>query len=225
MMLLIDVVTKGGWLMIPIAICSVFALGIILERLVSYSRIKGNIQKITHKLAPLIIGNKISEARLLCEESQGFISHMFLVALQELQNDEQLNQSMDEEIALAQRILDEEIQVTIIPSLEKRLNALDTLARGTPLLGLLGTVIGMIKVFNTITTSGVGNASLLAGGISEALITTAAGLVVAIPTLMFYRYFRGLIEDYVVRMEEEAIKMVEVIHGEREQDTQTETES
>ena len=197
-MLLIDVVTKGGWLMIPIAICSVFALGIILERLVNYSRVKGNIQKITHKLAPLIIGNKISEARLLCEETNGFISRMFLVALQELQSDEQLNQSMDEEIALSQRILDEEIQVTIIPSLERRLNALDTLARGTPLLGLLGTVIGMIKIFFTL---GIGDSvpdpALLSKGIGLALITTAAGLIVAIPSFFLHRYFQGKVDRLV----------------------------
>jgi biopolymer transport protein ExbB len=197
-MLLIDVVTKGGWLMIPIVICSVFALGIILERLVSYSRIKGNIQKITQKLAPLIIGNKISEARLLCEESKGFISHMFLVALQELQSDEQSSQSMDENIALVQRILDEEIQVTIIPSLERRLNALDTLARGTPLLGLLGTVIGMIKIFFTL---GIGDSvpdpALLSKGIGLALITTAAGLVVAIPSFFLHRYFQGKVDRLV----------------------------
>jgi len=197
-MLWIDVVTKGGWLMIPIAICSVFALGIILERLVSYSRIKGNIQKITQKLAPLIIGNKISEARLLCEESKGFISQMFLVALQELGSDDQSNPSMDEDIALVQRILDEEIQVSIIPSLERRLNALDTLARGTPLLGLLGTVIGMIKIFFTLGIGdGVPDPALLSKGIGLALVTTAAGLVVAIPCFFLHRYFQGKVDRLV----------------------------
>ena len=197
-MLWIDVVTKGGWLMIPIAICSVFALGIILERLVSYSRIKGNIQKITQKLAPLIIGNKISEARLLCEESKGFISQMFLVALQELGSDDQSNPSMDEDIALVQRILDEEIQVSIIPSLERRLNALDTLARGTPLLGLLGTVIGMIKIFFTLGIGdGVLDPALLSKGIGLALVTTAAGLVVAIPCFFLHRYFQGKVDRLV----------------------------
>jgi biopolymer transport protein ExbB len=82
-----------------------------------------------------------------------------------------------------------------------------------PVLGLLGTVIGMIKVFAVITTQGVGDAGVLAGGISEALITTAAGLTVAIPALMFHRYFRGRIDELVVTMEQEALKMVEVLHG------------
>ena len=76
----------------------------------------------------------------------------------------------------------------------------------------------MIKVFSVITSEGVGNPTVLSGGISEALITTAAGLSVAIPSLMFYRYFRGKVEELVVIMEQEAIKMVEVIHGDRESD-------
>lgn len=197
-MLLIDVMIKGGWLMIPISLCSVFSLGIIFERLVRYSRIKGNIRKITQKLGPLIVGNKFSEASLLCEENKGFISRLFLVALQELQKDSQLNRSVDEEIGLTQRILDEEIQVTIIPSLERRLNALDTLARGTPLLGLLGTVIGMIKVFFTL---GIGQSApdpaLLARGIGLALITTAAGLIVAIPSFFMHRYFQARVDHLV----------------------------
>jgi biopolymer transport protein ExbB len=79
-------------------------------------------------------------------------------------------------------------------------------------LGLLGTVIGMIKVFNAITSEGVGDPTVLAGGISEALITTAAGLLVAIPSLMFYRYFQGKVEQLVLRMEDEAIKVVDVMH-------------
>lgn len=197
-MLLIDVMIKGGWLMIPISLCSVFSLGIILERLVHYSRTKGNIEKITQKLAPLIVGNKFSEASLLCEENEGFISHLFLVALQELQKDLHSNRPVDEEIGITQRILDEEIQVAVIPSLENRLNALDTLARGTPLLGLLGTVIGMIKVFFTL---GIGQSApdpaLLAKGIGLALITTAAGLIVAIPSFFMHRYFQGRVDHLV----------------------------
>ena len=86
------------------------------------------------------------------------------------------------------------------------------------MLGLLGTVIGMIKVFTVITSQGIGDPSVLSEGISEALLTTAAGLSVAIPSLMFYRYFRGKVDDLVVTMEQEALKMVEVMHGIREKD-------
>jgi len=110
----------------------------------------------------------------------------------------------------------EEAGRQVVHELERYLNTLGTIAAITPLLGLLGTVIGMIKVFTTITAMGVGDPKVLADGISEALITTAAGLSVAIPALMFYRYFRGKVDAHVIRMEEEALKMVEVIHGERE---------
>ena len=116
-------------------------------------------------------------------------------------------------------IMKEAIEETgrqVVLELERFLNTLGTIASITPLLGLLGTVIGMIKVFSAITAQGVGNPAVLAGGISEALITTAAGLSVAIPSLMFYRYFRGKVDMLVIRMEEESLKLVEVIHGERE---------
>ena len=103
----------------------------------------------------------------------------------------------------------------VVHQLERFLNTLGTIASISPLLGLLGTVIGMIKVFNAITSSGVGNAAPLAGGISQALITTAAGLSVAIIALMFHRYFRGRVDELVVKMEEEAIKMVDVLHNNR----------
>ena len=112
----------------------------------------------------------------------------------------------------------ETLELDMQAELERHLNTLGTIASITPLLGLLGTVIGMIKVFSAIMVSGVGNPNELAGGISEALITTAAGLSVAIPSLMFHRYFSGQVNKLVVGMEEQALKMVEVMKGQREQD-------
>ncbi|KAA3633743.1 MAG: MotA/TolQ/ExbB proton channel family protein [Proteobacteria bacterium] len=103
----------------------------------------------------------------------------------------------------------------VIHDLERYLNALGTIAAITPLLGLLGTVIGMIDVFAAITTSGVGNPAVLAGGISKALITTAAGLTVGIPSLMFHRYFRGRVTELAIDMEQEALRFLEFVHGER----------
>ena len=99
----------------------------------------------------------------------------------------------------------------MVYQLERFLNTLGTIAGISPLLGLLGTVIGMIKVFSAILAHGVGNANQLAGGISEALITTAAGLTVAIPSFFFSRYFKGQVEAYVVSMEEQAINLIEAI--------------
>ncbi|NOX42887.1 MAG: MotA/TolQ/ExbB proton channel family protein [Gammaproteobacteria bacterium] len=104
----------------------------------------------------------------------------------------------------------------VAQDLEKFLNSLGTVAAVTPLLGLLGTVIGMIKVFAAITSQGIGDPAVLAGGISEALITTASGLSVAIPALMFHRFFRGRVDELVIDMEKEALKMVEIMAGDRE---------
>ena len=99
----------------------------------------------------------------------------------------------------------------VVHELERFLNTLGTIAGITPLLGLLGTVIGMIKVFSAIMISGVGDAQVLAGGISQALITTASGLTVAIPSYFFYRYFRGRVAEYVISMEEKAISLIDCI--------------
>lgn len=113
----------------------------------------------------------------------------------------------------------EEAAAHVVHELQKYLNTLGTIAAVAPLLGLLGTVLGMIKVFAEIMTQGTGNASALAGGISEALITTAAGLTVAIPALIMHRYFVGRIDGIVVELEQEAIKLVDALHSEENTDT------
>jgi biopolymer transport protein ExbB len=109
----------------------------------------------------------------------------------------------------------EEVAGHVVHELERYLNTLGTVAAITPLLGLLGTVVGMIRVFTAIKLEGTGNSAVLAGGISEALITTAAGLTVAIPSLFFYRFFQRRVDELVVHMEQEAIKLVEVMNSER----------
>ncbi|MCW8963527.1 MAG: MotA/TolQ/ExbB proton channel family protein [Gammaproteobacteria bacterium] len=204
-----EIVKAGGWVMVPILLCSIVAFAIIAERFWSLQKKK--------VVPPNLVADVWSSFR-----DQSFDQE----ALQQLKRGSALGRVLAAGLVNLQHdreVMKEAIEETgrhVVHELERFLNTLGTIASITPLLGLLGTVIGMIKVFNTITTSGVGNASLLAGGISEALITTASGLVVAIPSLMFYRYFRGLLDEYVVRMEEEALKLVEVIHGEREEDTQ-----
>ena len=100
----------------------------------------------------------------------------------------------------------------LVHDLERYLNTLGTVAAVAPLLGLLGTVVGMIRVFTEITVQGTGNANALAGGISEALITTAAGLVVAIPALVMHRFFTGKIDTIVVGLEQVSIKLVDALH-------------
>jgi len=112
----------------------------------------------------------------------------------------------------------QEAAAHVIHDMERYLNTLGTIAAIAPLLGLLGTVIGMIKVFTAIMVQGTGNAGVLAGGISEALITTAAGLSVAIPALIMHRYFLRRIDTVVVTLEQETIKLVDALHGDRKVD-------
>lgn len=114
----------------------------------------------------------------------------------------------------------EEVGRHVAHDLERFLGALGTIATASPLLGLLGTVLGMIKIFSVVSTQGVGDPGLLAGGIAEALITTVTGLFIAIPSLILYRFFRSRVDDLVITMEQEALKMVEIMLGERERDLQ-----
>jgi len=200
----LELVKAGGWLMLPIIACSVIALAIIVERIWSL-QVRRVLPK--HLVAQVWRWEKIHQ---LNDER-----------LAELQASSPLGSILAAGIANRHEnrdVMKESIEDTgrhIVHELERYLNTLGTIAAITPLLGLLGTVIGMIKVFATITTQGVGNPGALAGGISEALITTAAGMSVAIPTLMFYRYFRGRVRMLVLKMEQEAMIMVEIMHGQR----------
>jgi len=116
-MSIFDLIIKGGLLMIPISLCSVFSLGIIVERVIHYRKAKGNVNKLREKLEPLIIGNKVGEGRLLCEESGGTISNIFRVALQELQKEPDMTQPVEDEIEVTRRVIDEELQVSVLPTL------------------------------------------------------------------------------------------------------------
>lgn len=197
-------VKAGGWLMLPIIACSVIALAIIVERLWSL-QIRRVLPK--HLVAQVWRWEKVHQ---LNDEN-----------LRDLQASSPLGAILAAGILNRQQsrdVMKESIEDTgrhVVHELERYLNTLGTIAAITPLLGLLGTVTGMIKVFATITTQGVGNPGSLAGGISQALLTTAAGMSVAIPTLMFYRYFRGRVRMLVLRMEQEALTMVEIMHGQR----------
>ena len=199
-----ELVKAGGWLMLPIIVCSVVALAIIVERIWSL-QMRRVLPK--HLVAQVWRWEKVHQ---LNDEN-----------LRDLQASSPLGSILAAGILnryQSRDIMKESIEDTgrhIVHELERYLNSLGTIAAITPLLGLLGTVIGMIKVFATITTQGVGDPGALAGGISEALLTTAAGMSVAIPTLMFFRYFRGRVRMLVLRMEQEAMTMIEIMHGQR----------
>ena len=202
-----EIVKAGGWLMAPIILCSIVALAIIGERLWSLQRKRTIPKNLVAQIWQMHSGGPLSREQIGVIRSGSPLGRVLASGLSNARNSREV---MKESI--------EETGRHVVHEFERYLNSLGTIAAITPLLGLLGTVIGMIKVFAVITSEGVGNPAVLAGGISEALITTAAGLTVAIPALMAHRYFRGLIDQIVVYIEQEAIKMVEVIHGDRVSD-------
>ncbi len=202
-----ELVTAGGWLMLPIIACSIIAFAIIAERLWTL-RIKRVIpRQLVAQVWDQAKGKKLDLERLQELRAGSPLGRILAAGL--------MNRNASREI------MKEAIEDTgrhVVHELERYINTLGTIAAISPLLGLLGTVIGMIQVFSTITTQGVGNPGALASGISQALITTAAGMVVAIPSLMAYRYFRGKVNMLVIRMEQQALRMVEVLHGQRSRD-------
>ncbi len=206
-----DIILAGGWLMVPIIACSVLATAIIVERLWA---LQGSRVTPRHLLAQVWHWERkreLDKERIIQIRNGSPLGRVLAAGL--------VNRDKDREI-MKEAI--EDVGRHVVHDLQRYLNSLGTIAAISPLLGLLGTVIGMIKVFTAMTTAGVGNVASLAGGISEALITTAAGLVVAIPSLMFYRYFQGRVDALVVEMEQQAIKLIEVMHGQREREPEDE---
>lgn len=198
----------GGWLMGFILLCSVLALAICIERLYTL-----NPKKISppHLLATVwkqLKAGELDTARLRSLKQSSPLGRILAAGLGNA------NHGRD--------VMKESIQDAashVVHDLERYLNTLGTIAAVAPLLGLLGTVVGMIRVFAEIMTQGTGNASALAGGISEALITTAAGLMVAIPALVMHRYFVGRINAIVVGLEQETIKLVDALHNDDRADS------
>ncbi|PFG54951.1 biopolymer transport protein ExbB [Marinobacter sp. LV10R520-4] len=204
-----ELLKAGGILMVPILFCSVLALAIIFERFWSLRDSRIAPPQVLNELWRWIKKKELNGKRLKTLQASSPMGRVLASGL--------LNAKHGREV-MKESIEHEASQV--VHQLERFLNPLGTVATITPLLGLLGTVIGMIKVFAEIQLAGVGNAGNLAGGISEALITTASGLSVAIPALIAHRYFIRRVDALVVNMEQEAIKLVEVVHGDREIDVE-----
>ena len=199
---MLELVKAGGWLMIPILACSVIAMAIIIERFWTLRARRIAPENLVVQVWQWARGGELNETRLRALRLGSPLGRILAAGLA---NRHRNREEMKESI--------EDTGRHVVHDLERYLNALGTIAAVTPLLGLLGTVIGMIKVFAVITTQGVGDPAILAGGISEALMTTAAGLTVAIPSLLFHRYFRGRVDELVITMEQEALKLVEALHG------------
>jgi len=196
----LEIILAGGWMMVPILLCSTFAVAIIIERFWTLRKRRVTPEGLGAMVEDWAASHELDERHLDELRVDSPLGRIYAAALANRKRSRELIKEAVEDTGRH-----------VVHDLERFLNTLGTIAGISPLLGLLGTVIGMIKVFSAIMTSGVGDANVLAGGISEALITTAAGLTVAIPSYFFYRYFRGSVAEYVITMEERAIKLIECI--------------
>lgn len=196
-----EILKDGGLLMLPIIACSIFALGIIVERFLNLREDKILPENDAKELYLMVQRREINERRVSEIADASPLGSIMMTGLMHSNK--------------PRHILKEHMEETgrfVAHSMERYLNALGTIAAITPLLGLLGTVIGMIEVFSVITANGAGNSELLAGGISKALITTATGIAVAVPSLFFHRYFRARVDALTVSLEQEASRFADELN-------------
>jgi len=202
----LEIVRAGGWIMWPIILCSVVAMAIIGERFWSLQKKNVVPKGLVAQVWKWVKEGKLDKKRLSVLRNHSPLGQILAAGL--------ANRQQNREIMKASM---EEASNQVIHELERYLNTLGTIAEIAPLLGLLGTVAGMIRMFAAVGEVGLGNPMVLSSGLSEALITTATGLSIAIPAFIFYRYFQSVVDELVLSMEQEASKMVNILYGEREQ--------
>lgn len=200
-----ELVKSGGWVMWPLMLCSIAAMAIIGEKFWSLQKKYVTPPQLIEKIQQGLEQQELDQPYILALCSTSPLGRILAAGL--------INRKREREV------MKEAIQDAgrhVVPELERYLNTLGTIAAISPFLGLLGTVLGMIQMFSGLGTQGIGDPAIIASGIGQALITTASGLGVAIPSLMFYRYFRGRTSTLLLDMEREAIKLLEILSARRE---------
>ncbi len=195
-----EIFLAGGPFMWPILLCSVVSVSIVLERLWTLQARRVMPPDLTRKLWKLIEAGQVTDKTIAALESNSALGKILAVGMA---NRHRPRSIMMERLEDAGRHVAHE--------LNRFLNMLGTIAGVSPLLGLLGTVTGIIKSFNVISTGGLADPRALSGGISEALITTAAGLCVAIPAYVAYRYLRGRVDGIIVQIEKDVLRFTEAL--------------
>jgi biopolymer transport protein ExbB len=184
---MLEYFVKGGFLMYPILLCSIISLTIIIERLIFYATLKIN-PVVTHKIFELVSNKEFEKSKKLAETLPNVVKSIFIKGI-----DEYYTANFEEVV--------EEIAEQQVYKLNRFLPLLGAIASISTLLGFTGTVTGMIKAFESIAQAGYASPQVVAKGIAEALITTAAGLIVAIPTISFYHYFTYRADRFVTQLE------------------------
>ena len=197
-----EIVRAGGPLMWPIILCSIVALGITVERLWTLQARRVMPTGLLEKVWQLVDANQVNDKVIASLQRNSPLGRVLAAGLASRHRPRE---------QMMERL--EDTGRHVVHELERFLNTLGTIAGVTPLIGLLGTVTGIIKAFNAISAGGMGDPKMLSGGISEALITTAAGLLVAIPSLIAYRYLRGRVDGIVIDMEKSAIALTDALEA------------
>jgi biopolymer transport protein ExbB len=200
-MSLIEIFRAGGPIMWPLALCSLLTLAIIIERSINLRASRILDPTIVERVTGLAEGGRIDRASEVCRQNRGIFTNIVL---------EGLEQDVKGESAAKEAVEDAGRHETV--RLNRYLGILGTVAGVAPLLGLLGTVTGMIEVFKTIAESGAGQAAQLSSGISQALITTATGLLIAIPALVAHNYFQGKAEAITVDLERDSLRVLRALY-------------
>lgn len=200
-----EIIQSGGILMWPLILCSVLALAITAERFWTLRRNQIAPADLLSRVWGWMKNDQLNSSRLKELRESSPLGRVLTAGLVNARHGRDLMKESIQEAASVE-----------VHYMERYLNALGTIAGVSPLIGLLGTVFGMIEVFNQIVLQGTGNSGAFAGGISEALVTTAAGLMVAIPALVAHRILTRRVDEIVVFMEQEATKLVDVLQGDRE---------
>ena len=191
---------RGGPVMYPLAILSIISLAIIAERIWFLRRARMDTKDFMSKINEALSANQIEEAATVCEEYRGPLGSVFREALKKHQRSrEEIEKAIEGTGSIE------------VAKMERNLLVLGTIGKLAPLLGFFGTVIGMVKAFESIASSGLGDPQVVAGGISQSLITTAAGLAVAIPTVFSQYIFIHWINRFVLEMQESSIKFLDAL--------------
>lgn len=199
---MLDIFLRGGPLMYPILFCSIIGWAIFMERFFAYFQIRRDLFRLQGKISELLSNNHREEAIELCAQGKSPLAKILLVILKNSGASRAHLKSLAEEVGEREAV-----------GLQRYLGLLATIANVAPLLGLLGTVLGMINAFNVIASEGVGTPATLGGGISEALITTAAGLSVAVPMLLVHRYLSARSDRLTLELEEASMMIVDQVEG------------
>lgn len=197
-----EIISSGGIVIWPIILCSIIVMAIIGERFWALRKNTIIPKGLVAQVWKWMNEGSLDNQRLVFLRNHSVLGYILASGLVH-RNRSMMKSSM------------EDAARQVLPKLEKYLNTLGTIAEIAPLLGLLGTISGMIKMFTVIGEVGLGNPLVLSNGLSEALVTTAAGLIVAIPAFIFYRYFRAKVDHLTLSLEQEASRLIEIIQAER----------